>query len=113
MGEIPGIVFNCDQNMNSNPKLSVNICKLLQYIGHLILLKCNLRMKLLGQQIKMNPTSHLLAAFGGVIATSLLVVIILGRVIEHFCTKRFYSFKPIQSHSQILQKKIKAETEKE
>ena len=29
MGEIPGIVFNCDQNMNSNPKLSVNICKLL------------------------------------------------------------------------------------
>ena len=34
MGEIPGIVFNCDQNMNSNPKLSVNICKLLQYIGH-------------------------------------------------------------------------------
>jgi len=35
----------------------------------------------LGQQIKMNPTSHLLAAFGGVIATSLLVVIILGRVI--------------------------------
>ena len=92
MGEIPGIVFNCDQNMNSNPKLSVNICKLLQYIGHLLLLKCNLRMKLLGQQIKMNPTSHLLAAVGGVIATSLLVVIILGRVIEHFCTKRFYSF---------------------
>ena len=35
----------------------------------------------LGQQIKMNPTSHLLAAFGGVITTSLLVVIILGRVI--------------------------------
>ena len=35
----------------------------------------------------MSPTSHLLAAFGGVIATSLLVVIILGRVIEHFCTR--------------------------
>ena len=81
MGEIPGIVFNCENNqkLNSSPELSVSYCKLLAISFEVQLMNKSLN---LGQQIKMNPSSHLLSAFGGVIATSLLVVITLGRVIK-------------------------------